>query len=85
MRFNQYMGMHAAVFHHFFDHGRFARTEGVHLEGAGDGHIVSNLEVPILLNVFDGSQLIVVKAQPCLLYTSPSPRDATLSRMPSSA
>ena len=25
------------------------------------------------------------KAMPCLLYTSPSPRDATLSRMPSSA
>ena len=25
------------------------------------------------------------QAQPCLLYTSPSPRDATLSRMPSSA
>ena len=24
-------------------------------------------------------------AKPCLLYTSPSPRDATLSRMPSSA
>ena len=24
-------------------------------------------------------------AYPCLLYTSPSPRDATLSRMPSSA
>ena len=23
--------------------------------------------------------------KPCLLYTSPSPRDATLSRMPSSA
>ena len=31
---------------------------------------------------------VVVKAQVhagCLLYTSPSPRDATLSRMPSSA
>ena len=26
-----------------------------------------------------------VRAEPCLLYTSPSPRDATLSRMPSSA
>ena len=26
-----------------------------------------------------------VKFKPCLLYTSPSPRDATLSRMPSSA
>ena len=25
------------------------------------------------------------KHKPCLLYTSPSPRDATLSRMPSSA
>ena len=24
-------------------------------------------------------------SHPCLLYTSPSPRDATLSRMPSSA
>ena len=28
---------------------------------------------------------IVNKADTCLLYTSPSPRDATLSRMPSSA
>ena len=27
----------------------------------------------------------VVKGYVCLLYTSPSPRDATLSRMPSSA
>ena len=26
-----------------------------------------------------------IKNQGCLLYTSPSPRDATLSRMPSSA
>ena len=30
--------------------------------------------------MFGGSENI-----PCLLYTSPSPRDATLSRMPSSA
>ena len=27
----------------------------------------------------------IIKDIPCLLYTSPSPRDATLSRMPSSA
>ena len=26
-----------------------------------------------------------IKADPCLLYTSPSPRDGLLSRMPSSA
>ena len=29
--------------------------------------------------------LIAALAETCLLYTSPSPRDATLSRMPSSA
>ena len=28
---------------------------------------------------------LVEEVSPCLLYTSPSPRDATLSRMPSSA
>ena len=31
------------------------------------------------------SALIFVLQMICLLYTSPSPRDATLSRMPSSA
>ena len=31
----------------------------------------------------DGDTVTIVKT--CLLYTSPSPRDATLSRMPSSA
>ena len=55
---------------------------------------------PLVDPVFDPLQLLVrqgrivgeVKAQAirghsraCLLYTSPSPRDATLSRMPSSA
>ena len=38
---------------------------------------------------YDRAQLETVierlAANPCLLYTSPSPRDATLSRMPSSA
>ena len=29
--------------------------------------------------------LAALQSNPCLLYTSPSPRDATLSRMPSSA
>ena len=34
-----------------------------------------------------GEQAVEMLAEPssCLLYTSPSPRDATLSRMPSSA
>ena len=45
-----------------------------------------------MMRVFEIEQVIVVPkkdetygARPCLLYTSPSPRDATLSRMPSSA
>ena len=33
----------------------------------------------------DGLLLVVGPDNICLLYTSPSPRDATLSRMPSSA
>ena len=35
-----------------------------------------------------GAEVLVIdapKPHSCLLYTSPSPRDATLSRMPSSA
>ena len=36
--------------------------------------VVNNMPYACLIELF-----------PCLLYTSPSPRDATLSRMPSSA
>ena len=32
-----------------------------------------------------GGELELLEEQPCLLYTSPSPRDGLLSRMPSSA
>ena len=34
---------------------------------------------------FNEAETEGAKAQPCLLYTSPSPRDGLLSRMPSSA
>ena len=40
-----------------------------------------NLEVTGSGNV----EVLVIAGGGCLLYTSPSPRDATLSRMPSSA
>ena len=41
----------------------------------------------LILLVMDGTirNYEVIAAIICLLYTSPSPRDATLSRMPSSA
>ena len=42
--------------------------------------------IPTLERVAGESNVIITKAGTgCLLYTSPSPRDATLSRMPSSA
>ena len=59
-----------------------------------DDGFSGDLNVPYLLSDQDGATdsavhtIEVEKAPPvpgCLLYTSPSPRDATLSRMPSSA
>ena len=35
--------------------------------------------------IFESDKMWNAVAESCLLYTSPSPRDATLSRMPSSA
>ena len=52
---------------------------------------LNNLEKPIFVRMSgSGSAFIAYYASKkqchsCLLYTSPSPRDATLSRMPSSA
>ena len=48
---------------------------------------VMQAEIP-LLAAFEKAEVegvCVSNAIDCLLYTSPSPRDATLSRMPSSA
>ena len=42
---------------------------------------LSDLEDPIRIPLLVGVSLVAV----CLLYTSPSPRDGLLSRMPSSA
>ena len=39
----------------------------------------------LLISVLLSAQCTDVNVNNCLLYTSPSPRDATLSRMPSSA
>ena len=54
------------------------------------GHYVANvmrLKLGSRLNFFnkDGEWLSEIVFLDCLLYTSPSPRDATTSRMPSSA
>src|SRR5680860_1795085 len=48
--------------------------------GAAHGCVVGGLEVVVLPAPLEGDAPV-----PCLLYTSPSPRDGLLSRMPSSA
>ena len=59
------------------------------LTNSGFSELTSSEDVKNALSQ-SGTTLIVVNsvcgcAASCLLYTSPSPRDATLSRMPSSA
>ena len=58
-------------------------------EVEGPGSNSSDVETEVLLVWSRGDsermELAGVLGSTCLLYTSPSPRDATLSRMPSSA
>ena len=52
--------------------------------GVSDTYVASK-HPSVLLVVATARTIISEQFHPCLLYTSPSPRDATLSRMPSSA
>ena len=49
------------------------------------GIIGLKCEIVDNLDKIGGQCIELYPDKPCLLYTSPSPRDATLSRMPSSA
>ena len=57
-----------------------------------NGHAIISANMHIFLvdgedkkSPFDAGAYLNLTIKTCLLYTSPSPRDATLSRMPSSA
>ena len=58
-----------------------------HPSGLDGGLFVQ--KIPVLRQMVEGNPLAdiceIVKPESCLLYTSPSPRDGLLSRMPSSA
>ena len=57
-----------------------------------DGHLVGSVsggciekQLAVRIDEDDRAKIFAHTISTCLLYTSPSPRDATLSRMPSSA
>ena len=49
------------------------------------GFLMAVLSAMIVERTDRGDEMFAVMAESCLLYTSPSPRDGLLSRMPSSA
>ena len=62
-----------------------AKSDGIEVIGVG---VVPHLGVKqgAVVNIESTTEAIVkAKEEACLLYTSPSPRDRTRSRMPSSA
>ena len=71
--------------------GNKTETEGVWelLNGSGSrgGYVIESEWIKPLPGFASApiNLIILIDLEGCLLYTSPSPRDATLSRMPSSA
>ena len=63
--------------------------EGVAVDAQGDPAVTAEAALEGALLAFGGAKgsalALLIETLTCLLYTSPSPRDATLSRMPSSA
>ena len=58
----------------------FIRTENSFSQA-----VYTDLEPDVVLDSHFEAELIDMDSNGCLLYTSPSPRDRTRSRMPSSA
>ena len=64
---------------------RSVRPNSVLDEASVDNTLPPNLQTEYALSQVAGTTVVMSNKFGCLLYTSPSPRDATLSRMPSSA
>ena len=66
----------------FTDHGA---VNHVHRSPIGCVGLITPWNLPLYLLTWKVAPALLMGNTICLLYTSPSPRDATLSRMPSSA
>ena len=62
-----------------------AKLEDCSSDACGTVTVTSNFDYEANFNINCGFSGAINVTYTCLLYTSPSPRDATLSRMPSSA
>ena len=75
---DQQMGLHARLM------SKALRKLTAHTSRANATILFIN-QIRMKIGVMFGSPETTTGGNACLLYTSPSPRDATLSRMPSSA
>ena len=65
--------------------GRNSQTYGIARELGTEQDLIHEPSVGVIGNKGDSQCYLGVLDKVCLLYTSPSPRDRTRSRMPSSA
>ena len=65
--------------------GRWETAQGGEYFAAGVGGAITGRGADLLIIDDPHSEQDATQTHPCLLYTSPSPRDGLLSRMPSSA
>ena len=80
MRMKKWMGvLGLAVFMAVGIPGNAGSGLSMTAQAAGSGEMAGNVRV------FDQADLFLEEEENCLLYTSPSPRDRSVSRMPSSA
>ena len=63
----------------------FWDTEEPTQENIVEEEISAPIDSSSSVGLIDDERIINAESEPCLLYTSPSPRDGLLSRMPSSA
>ena len=61
------------------------KNSKIHIIDQGVGMTETEVKKYINEVAFSGAEEFIEKYKDCLLYTSPSPRDKTVSRMPSSA